>query len=409
MLALQLQRKALPPGTTCNLYMLHDTGGGAWQTKFIARLSSEDAPDWFQPQLWENPLVTQPARVSPSGRFLAFMSDRSLTGYDNTDVNEETGRHADEEVFLFDAAAAASPLRCASCNPSGARPRGVFDTINAGEGKGLAVDRLGIWGELPQPGIPDVNLGVAHWLAGNVPGWTTLYARESRYQSRYLSDSGRLFFNSADPLVPQVAVPTRPETIAGNPEQVGVENVYEYEPNGVGTCDREAGCANLISNGTAQHESVFLDASVNGSDIFFMTTAPLVKADHDQELDVYDARECSEAGPCIQAESSGAAPCEETSTCRPGSYAPQTFVAPPSSSTSGAGNVVPPKNGVKPIIVKKLTRAQMLAKALRACGKLPHKTHAQKRKQARCVAQAKAKYGPKHKAKPKTSKKKAKK
>jgi hypothetical protein len=243
-----------------------------------------------------------------------------------------------------------------------------------------------------------------------VPGWTPLFARESRYQSRYLSDSGRLFFNSADPLVPQVSARTRPETIGGKEkEQVGVENVYEFEPNGAGSCSREAGCVNLISSGTAQHESVFLDASVNGSDIFFMTTAPLVKADHDQELDVYDARECSEATPCIQAGSPAAPPCEETATCRPGSYAPQTFVAPPSSSTSGAGNVVPPKNGVKPIIVKKLTRAQMLAKAVRVCSKLPHKTHAQKRKQAKCVAQAKAKYGPKHKAKPKKSKKKGKK
>ena len=40
------------------------------------------------------------SRVSPNGRYLAFMSDRSLTGYDNDDVNEETGLHADEEVYL---------------------------------------------------------------------------------------------------------------------------------------------------------------------------------------------------------------------------------------------------------------------------------------------------------------------
>jgi hypothetical protein len=47
----------------------------------------------------------------------------------------------------------------------------------------------------------------------------------------------------------------------------------------------------------------------------------------------------------------------------------------------------------------------MLAKALRACSKLPHKTRAQKHRQAKCIAQAKAKYGAKHKAKPKKSKK----
>ena len=48
------------------------------------------------------------------------MSDRSLTGYDNVDVNEEGGQHLDEEVYLYDAVT--PRLVCASCNPSGARP-----------------------------------------------------------------------------------------------------------------------------------------------------------------------------------------------------------------------------------------------------------------------------------------------
>lgn len=390
----------LPPaGTTCNLYVLHESGG-TWTTKFIARLSSEDAPDWLNPNNTPSALVDQTSRVSPSGNFLAFMSDRSLTGYDNTDVNEETGRHADEEVFLYDATSSSTPLRCASCDPSGARPRGILDSPLAGEGKGLAVDRPGIWAFEPLES-GDRNRGVAHWLAANVPGWTPLSSFESRNQSRYLSDSGRLFFNSADPLVPQVAVPTRPETIAGKTAQVGVENVYEYELNGTGSCTRETGCVSLISDGSSPKESAFLDASTTGSDVFLLTAAPLVpQADHDQELDVYDARECG-ASQCVQPPPPPSQPCEETSSCRPGSSSPQTFVAPPSSVVSGAANLVPPKNGVKPIIVKKLTRAQLLARALKACGKLPHKTRAQKHKQAKCRAQAKKKYGPKQKAKPK--------
>jgi hypothetical protein len=399
-----------PAGTTCNLYVLHESGG-SWTTKFIARLSSEDAPDWLNPNHTPAALVDQTSRVSPSGNFLAFMSDRSLTGYDNTDVNEETGRHADEEVFLYDASSSSTPLRCASCDPSGARPRGVLDAAIGGEGKGLAVDRPGTWGFEPQGEPPtDRNPGVAHWLAANVPGWTPLSSFESRNQSRYLTDGGRLFFNSAATLVPQVSVPTRPETINGKTAQVGVENVYEFELDGVGSCTREGGCVALLSDGTSPHESAFLDASVTGSDVFLLTGAPLVpQADHDQELDVYDARECG-ASQCVAPPPPPSQQCEETASCRPGSSSPQTFVAPPSSALSGAGNVVPPKNGVKPSTVKKPTRAQLLAKALRACSKLAHKTRAQKHKQAKCRTQAKKKYGSKQTAKPKKkSKKKGKK
>ena len=41
------------------------------------------------------------------------------------------------------------------------------------------------------------------------------------YQQRYLSDDGRLFFNSFDSLVPQ--------------DTNGKADVYEYEPAGVGS------------------------------------------------------------------------------------------------------------------------------------------------------------------------------
>ncbi len=60
------------------------------------------------------------------------------------------------------------------------------------------------------------------WLAGNIPGWTTKDLSNAIYQSRYLSNSGRLFFNSSDALVPA--------------DVNGKEDVYEYEPAGVGSC-----------------------------------------------------------------------------------------------------------------------------------------------------------------------------
>ena len=60
------------------------------------------------------------AGVSPDGEYLAFMSDRSLTGYDNVDANPAAKGARDEEVYLYDAST--KLLVCASCNPNGEPP-----------------------------------------------------------------------------------------------------------------------------------------------------------------------------------------------------------------------------------------------------------------------------------------------
>src|SRR6185312_8241219 len=62
-----------------NLYLLREAPGGAWQATFVA--------DGAEEGLTGNnlndhaPLASQDLRVSPSGRYLAFMSQQSLTGY----------------------------------------------------------------------------------------------------------------------------------------------------------------------------------------------------------------------------------------------------------------------------------------------------------------------------------------
>src|SRR5262249_43817405 len=137
-----------------NLYELH-FNGSAWTATFLAVLSGEDSPGWEGNAIANTAYLT--ARVSPNGRYFAFMSAARLTGYDNTDQN--SGR-ADEEVYLYDSENAS--LRCVSCNPSGARPFGVLDAEGQGEGLGLVVDRRKVWAEL----------GHEHYLAGNIPGWT---------------------------------------------------------------------------------------------------------------------------------------------------------------------------------------------------------------------------------------------
>jgi hypothetical protein len=376
--------ESTPPGATCNLYLSKPDPehAGQRETRFIAALSAQDAADWgADPSSSLIPvqdLSTLSSRVSPDGRYLAFMSDQRLTGYDNEDVSSEhPGERLDEEVFLYDASA--DRLICASCNPGGQRPTGVYDNLNSGEGLSLLVDRTENWNE--------------HWLAGSLPAWTLDYGKETSatYQSRYLSNSGRLFFNSADALVPQVTVSSRNEEVNGAQQSVGVENVYEYEPEGVGSCQSSGGCVGLISSGTSGQESAFLDASETGNDVFFLTAAPLVSEDNDKAFDIYDARVCSEASPCLSSPGGSAGSCESSASCRPPTPSqPQAAVAPASASSSGQGNVAGTRvlASEGPSKPKPLTRAQKLARALKTC----HRLKARHRR-AVCEAHARRLYG----------------
>ncbi len=355
----------------CNLYVSEPDPEhpGERETRFIAQLSEEDANDWGEGHstvVGELGDVT--AQVSGNGRYLAFMSNRKLTAYDNVDANPGAEGAHDQEVFLYDAST--GRLACASCNPDGQPPNGVFDTKNAGEGEGLTVDRPKVWEE--------------QWLAGSIPGWTAYGANPmAKHQSRYLSNNGRLFFNSADALVAADQAPTRQETVNGKTLQVGVENVYQYEPGGIGTCQQASGCVALISSGTSERESAFLDASEGGGDAFFLTAAKLVAQDTEPGYEVYAAAECgtSETQPCqpeIQ-------PPPEQCTgegCRGPSGPPLGFQAPPTSTSSFPGNQValpgpPPKNTTTQTKPNKLTRAQKLSKALKACHKLKRKKQRQ--------------------------------
>lgn len=346
--------------------------GGKWNRVFIAALSNEDKPEWELGGLADTSYLT--ARVSPSGRYLAFMSAAQLTGYDNTD--QRSGA-PDEEVFLYDSQAAS--LRCISCNSTGARPKGVFDTLLSGEGLGLVVDRRRVWGE-PATG--------EHWLAGNIPGWTAQSLTNALIQSRYLNDEGRMFFNSPDELVPQA--------------KNGKENVYEYEPTGVGTCHSPTGaCVSLISSGTSNKESAFMEATPDGSNVFFITASQLLPQDTDGALDIYDARVCTSGSPCQTTPSPAPEPCGSEAACRPAPPAVQAPLTPGGSLTATGANMSPPltppaqqgRQGNK-TASKPLSRAQKLAKALKAC----KKQHSKKKRHA-CEKHARKLYGAKPAAK----------
>jgi hypothetical protein len=287
--------------------------------------------------------------VSPIGHFLAFMSDRPLTGYDNRDA---ISGQPDEEVFLYDEVT--GYLTCVSCEPTGELPVGVHyhdpeereklreqgsPVPEVGQERPL-FDPLGLWGSV--------------WLAADIPagdfvvptGGPTL----STYRSRVLTDEGRLFFDSFDGLVPQDAN--------------GKADVYEYEPDGVGNCtsssvtfsEQSNGCVSLISSGTSAQESAFLDASGKGpgdeeaEDVFFMTTSSLVREDEDSSYDVYDAHACSIAVPCVTATVSPPE-CTSGDSCKAAPLPqPAVFGAPASATFAGQGNIRKENNagGTKP-------------------------------------------------------------
>ena len=219
---------------------------------------------------------------------------------------------------------------------------------------------------------------VDHWLAANVPGWTNINESMAAYQSRYLSNGGRLFFNSPDALVPAV----QEEVKAGKASK---EKVYEYEPGGVGSCERAGGCVALISASDAEHESAFLDASANGDDVFFVSAERLAAQDVDHEYDVYDAHVCDAAAPCLSAPATGNPPCGSTEACRPGTFETPSYEAaasPVVNTVSTSRHEVAGTKAGKPAT----TASEKLAQALKAC-------RTSSRRSA-CEKHARAKYEP---------------
>jgi DNA-binding beta-propeller fold protein YncE len=205
-------------------------------TRFLATLSETgEASGGVDLLNWRDEPGRQSARVSPDGAHLAFISTLPLTGYDNTD--QETGKPA-AQVFLYDAEA--EEIRCASCNPTGARPLGP----------------------------------------SRVPTWSVPYQ-----QPRYLSDDGRrVFFESADAL----------DEADVNDDR----DVYEFELSGTGGCTggdpsyvpASGGCVYLLSSGRPGGDARLIDASVGGEDVFIDARQQLVPRDEDEQTDVYDVR-----------------------------------------------------------------------------------------------------------------------
>jgi hypothetical protein len=174
------------------------------------------------------PPSTGTARITPDGAHLLFLSSEDLSG---NEANGET------ELFLYGPPPGKSKalLACVSCNPTGERPQGSAS------------------------------------IPGAVANGTT-----RAYKPRALSLSGhRVFFETEDDLAVQ--------------DSNNAKDVYEWEAQGEGSCTKEGGCVQLLSSGRDSEPSTFIDASLDGQDVFFLSAASLAFGDPGS-YDLYDAR-----------------------------------------------------------------------------------------------------------------------
>ncbi len=244
-------------GTGCNLYVSQDGKPLAFVTELASGLDG-DITNW-RPLPVVHANEARVARVAANGT-LMFLSNRSLTGFDNTEATGDSSCHQGNASSLqpcrelFRYVPGGSGPACVSCNPAGTRPIGVL---------GLNSD-LEAFGAAPH----------------------------TQLLSRNISDDGqRVFFETADALV---AADTNADSgcpaVAGGPR---CTDVYEWEAEGTGSCQHptlNGGCIYLLSSGKSSEPSFLADVSASGDDAFIFTDEQLVPQDQDQLTDVYDVR-----------------------------------------------------------------------------------------------------------------------
>jgi hypothetical protein len=281
---------------------------------------------------WQAAVGFHTSQVTPDGHSLLFMSNQSLTGYDN----EDDAKHLDE-VFLYEAGSGA--LRCVSCDPAGMPPVPTeFDSYKADGGLG---------------------------------GFFPISRKASDTPQVISADGSRVFFDSGQPLVPQ--------------DINGWLDVYEWEREGTGSCRETQGCVYLLSGGTDPEDSYLLGAGATGNDAFIISRAHLLEQDRGDDDVLYDAR--------VEGLQPLAVPVCSGTGCQGVPPAPPIFATPSSVTFNGVGNFSPPVKSAMKSKSKPLTRAQRLARALKAC-RAKRSMH----KRTVCEVSARHRYGSKSKA-----------
>jgi hypothetical protein len=204
-----------------------------------------------------------PSRSTHGGEILLFESRANLTSYDS---------QGNTEVYRFDSGA--NELTCLSCNPTGL----------PGPGGATLQSRAVELGD-PRPLGPFASV-------------------------TNLSTSGdRAFFQSTEPLVAT--------------DTDGLQDVYEWEAQGAGSCTRAGDCIYLISSGQSSRINYLYAVSDSGDDVFFRSSDLLVPADLEETASIYDARVDGGFPEEIVSDCEGEG-------CRPSLLAPPLIVAPES-------------------------------------------------------------------------------
>jgi hypothetical protein len=239
------------------------------------------------------------------------------------------------EIYLYEAHGGL--LACASCNPNSAPYAG-----------GAAIE---------SSALPDTNLE-------SIDG----------YPQRNVSETGQVFFETREALLPQQ-------------DTNGLGDVYEYEH----------GALHLISGGTSSARSVFMDASTDGSNVFFASAQPLVKSANGGAYAIYDAR--VGGGFRAQEQSATAPPCQSLEGCLSPLSEPPAEFAVASATLVASGNLEAKQPEVKTEKPAKKTAEQKreakLAGALKQCARrYRHSRH----KRSVCERRAHKRFSPKTKA-----------
>jgi hypothetical protein len=265
-----------------------------------------------------------PMDLTPDGRVLVFESEANLTS---------EGASSAPQVFKYEAETRTEAQRRAASN----EPLAQLTRVSVGtEGVAAAIPH-------------------AHFEAAETPGASDHPAVSS--------DGEVIVFTSTASLAPGL----------GQQANGQVSYVYEYE----------GGRVSLVSDPSVTTGAMgtffgsrLLGIDPSGRDIFFETDGALVPQDSDTLADLYDAR--VEGGFSAPRQVSAcASSCQVTEILAPTLPSPATGTQPAGQNQAPAA----------PAVVKRLTRAELLAKALRSC-----RREARKRRRA-CQANARHRYG----------------